>query len=85
LYKQQGGGYKGAKSESLPLVKWGKQDWQTKSGKKSSETGERYLPKKAIEALTPEEYRRTSEAKRRGTTQYVSQPSDIAEKTKRFR
>jgi len=27
------------------LKAWTKQDWGTKSGKKSSETGERYLPK----------------------------------------
>ncbi len=85
LYKEQGGGYKGAKKASNSLTQWGKQDWQTKSGKKSSETGERYLPKKAIQALTPEEYRRTSAAKRKGTTQYVQQPSDISEKTKRYR
>jgi hypothetical protein len=26
------------------LKAWGKQKWRTKSGKKSSETGERYLP-----------------------------------------
>ena len=31
------------------LRSWTKQEWGTKSGKKSSETGERYLPKKAIE------------------------------------
>ena len=30
------------------LKAWGKQKWRTKSGKKSSETGERYLPEKAI-------------------------------------
>ena len=33
------------------LKAWGKQKWRTKSGKKSSETGERYLPEKAIKAL----------------------------------
>ena len=32
------------------LKAWGKQKWRTKSGKKSSETGERYLPEKAIKA-----------------------------------
>ena len=35
------------------LKSWGKQKWKTKSGKKSSETGERYLPAKAIKALSP--------------------------------
>ena len=38
------------------LKAWGKQKWRTKSGKKSSVTGERYLPEKAIKALTPAEY-----------------------------
>jgi hypothetical protein len=38
------------------LKAWGDQKWTTKSGKKSSETGERYLPKKAIESLSPAEY-----------------------------
>lgn len=30
------------------LKDWGKQKWRTKSGKKSSVTGERYLPSAAI-------------------------------------
>jgi hypothetical protein len=39
LYKQLGGRYKGTKDNSL--TDWLKQDWRTKSGKPSSETGER--------------------------------------------
>ena len=38
---------KGQKS----LKKWTKQKWTTASGKKSSETGEVYAPKKTIESL----------------------------------
>ena len=34
------------------LKAWSKQKWRTKSGKPSSKTGERYLPEKAIKALT---------------------------------
>ena len=41
------------------------QKWRTKSGKKSSITGERYLPEKAIKALSNFEYRLTTKAKRR--------------------
>ena len=41
------------------LKAWGKQKWRTKSGKKSSETGERYLPEKAIKALSSAEYAAT--------------------------
>ena len=44
-----------AKSQES-LDNWTKQEWGTKSGKKSSETGERYLPKKAIAALSDSEY-----------------------------
>jgi hypothetical protein len=67
---------------------WTKQDWTTKSGKPSSKTGERYLPKAAIKSLTPAEYAATSSAKREGKKagkQFVSQPKAIAKKTARFR
>lgn len=70
------------------LKDWTKQDWRTKSGKNSSDTGERYLPAKAIASMSDEEYQRTSAAKRRGMRdgrQFVPQPKDIAEKTARFR
>jgi hypothetical protein len=40
------------KASQKSLKDWGSQDWRTKSGKKSSETGERYLPAKAIKALS---------------------------------
>ena len=70
------------------LKAWGDQKWQTKSGKKSSETGERYLPKKAIDALSPAEYAATTKAKRTGKAagkQFVAQPKSIAKKTSVFR
>ena len=70
------------------LKAWGEQKWTTKSGKKSSETGERYLPKKAIEALSPQEYAATTRAKRAGKAkgkQFVAQPKNIKEKIKPYR
>ena len=70
------------------LRKWTKQDWGTKSGKPSGETGERYLPKAAREALSPQEYAATTKAKREGTKrgrQFVKQPKAIAKKTARYR
>ena len=70
------------------LKKWGEQRWRTKSGKPSSKTGERYLPEKAIKALTASEYARTSEAKRKGTAagkQFVKQPKGIANKVRKYR
>ena len=70
------------------LSAWGKQKWRTKSGKKSSKTGERYLPEAAIKALSPAEYAATTRAKRKGTRkgkQHVKQPKNIAKKTRRYR
>ena len=55
-----------AKSQKS-LRAWTKQKWRTKSGKKSSETGERYLPEKAIKALSAQEYAATSKKKREDT------------------
>jgi hypothetical protein len=71
------------KKSQQSLKAWTKQKWRTKSGKKSSETGERYLPEKAIKALTPAEYAATTRAKRKGTAagkQFVAQPKRIAKK-----
>ena len=86
-YKDAGGRYKEPKKKSNKLSKWTKQKWKTKSGKPSSQTGERYLPEKAIASLSPKEYAATTEAKRKGTTagkQYVKQPKKIAKKTRRY-
>ena len=70
------------------LKRWTKQKWRTKSGQPSGKTGERYLPEKAIKALSPAEYAATTKAKREGTRagkQFVRQPKSIAKKTARFR
>jgi hypothetical protein len=70
------------------LKAWGDQKWTTKSGKKSSETGERYLPEKAIKALSSSEYAATTKAKRVGKAagkQFVAQPKNIAKKTAGYR
>ena len=87
-YKDAGGSYKGKKKKSNKLSKWTKQKWTTKSGKPSGKTGERYLPKKAIKALSSKEYAATTRAKRKGTAagkQFVKQPKRIAKKTRRYR
>ena len=76
------------KAPQKSLKDWSSQDWRTKSGKPSSETGERYLPAKAIKALTPAEYSATTRAKRETTAkgkQFSKQPKRIAEKIKGFR
>lgn len=87
-YKKAGGGYSGAKKSSNSLSKWSKQKWRTKSGKKSSKTGERYLPEKAIKSLSAREYARTTAKKRRDKAkgkQFSKQPKSIAKKTKAYR
>jgi hypothetical protein len=87
LYKKMGGKYSGPKKETS-LSKWTKQNWRTKSGKPSSETGERYLPEKAIKSLSSSEYAATTRAKREGTKkgkQFVAQPKSIAKKVAKYR
>lgn len=92
-YEKAGGGYSGPKTaKQKSLSKWTKEEWGTKSGKPSTQgskaTGERYLPKKARQALSAKEYAATSKAKREGTRQgrqFVAQPKKIAKKTARFR
>ena len=60
------------KKSQKSLKNWTKQKWRTKSGKKSSETGERYLPEKAIKSLSASEYaagtRRKRKAMKEGKT-----------------
>ncbi len=76
------------KAPQRSLKAWGDQKWRTKSGKRSSDTGERYLPSAAIKALSPAEYSRTTAAKRQGKAkgkQFVAQPEGIAKKVKPFR
>lgn len=76
------------KDPQQSLKDWTKQKWRTKSGKPSSETGERYLPEAAIKSLSSAEYAATTRAKREGKAegkQFVKQPDSIAKKTARFR
>ena len=80
-----------AKSQKS-LTDWTKQEWRTKSGKPSTQgskaTGERYLPKKAIKALSDKEYAATTKAKRAATKkgkQVAKQPKKIAKKTAKYR
>ena len=92
-YKKSGGGYSGGKTKAQKsLSKWTGEKWRTKSGKPSTQgpkaTGERYLPSKAIKALSASEYAATSRAKRAGTKQgrqFVAQPKSVAKKTARYR
>jgi len=76
------------KASQQSLKDWTAQKWRTKSGKRSSDTGERYLPEAAIKSLSPSEYAATTRAKRAGKAagkQFVKQPPKVASKTARFR
>jgi|TARA_Y100001938_G_C7907208_1_gene337681 hypothetical protein len=76
------------KKSQRSLKAWGKQKWRTKSGKKSSVTGERYLPSAAIKALSPAEYAASTRAKRKAKRkgkQVSKQPKRIAKKTAKYR
>jgi len=80
------------KKPQKSLKAWTKQKWRTKSGKPSTQgskaTGERYLPEKAIKALSSKEYAATTKAKRKGTKagkQFVAQPKKVKAKVKKYR
>jgi hypothetical protein len=80
------------KKSQKSLKKWTKEEWGTKSGKPSTQgkkaTGERYLPKKARQALSSKEYAATTKKKRADTKkgkQHSAQPKKIAKKTRSYR
>tara|TARA_R110000751_G_C13559010_1_gene457228 strand:+ start:58 stop:297 length:240 start_codon:yes stop_codon:yes gene_type:complete len=70
------------------LKNWTKQKWRTKSGKPSAKTGERYLPSKAIKAMSSSQYAATTKKKREDTKkgkQFSKQPKSAAKISKRYR
>ncbi len=74
------------------LLNWGKQKWRTKSGKPSTQgpkaTGERYLPARAIKAMSSSQYAASSKKKREDTAkgkQFSKQPKSARRIAKRFR
>ncbi len=92
-YEEAGGGYKGKKAApQKSLSKWSKAEWTTKSGKPSIQgpkaTGERYLPKKAIKAMSAKDYAATTKKKREDTAkgkQFSKQPKKAVSISKRHR
>ncbi len=81
-YKKRGGGYedRGPDQDDTDLHQWTEEDWGTKSGEASGDTGERYLPRKVRMLLTEDEYARSTRKKRDGDEQFVDQPEDVKEK-----
>ena len=83
-YKDAGGSYSGPKKSTNKLRKWSRQDWKY-AGKKGES---RYLPKKAIAALSPSERAATNRKKKADTRagkQFSKQPKSISNKTRRYR
>ena len=73
-------------------MNWTKQKWCTKSGKPSTQgpkaTGERYLPAKAIKAMSASQYAASSKKKREDTAkgkQFSKQPKSARRIAKRYR
>ena len=71
------------------LKKWGDQSWGTKSGGKSSVTGEPYFPKKAVEALKKKKLyakaKRQKVAATKKGKQYASYSPDIKKVVAQYR
>jgi len=80
------------KPSQQSLKDWTEQKWRTKSGKPSTQgpeaTGERYLPAKAIEAMSSSEYAATTAKKREDTKegkQFSKQPKKAATTARQYR
>jgi hypothetical protein len=87
-YQKRGGGYLGERDPHNHLLEWTDEEWGTKSGAESLQSGERYLPKAAREAMSVEEYARTTKAKKKDLAegkQFSAQPQDVAAKASRVR
>ena len=79
---------KNLSQKQVNLIAWIKQKWKTKSGKKSSLTGERYLPEKAIKTLKKSDYKFTSKLKIKALKkgkQYSKQPNFIVDQVRKYR
>jgi len=80
------------KKSQQSLKDWTAQKWRTKSGKPSTQgseaTGERYLPEKAIKAMSSSEYAASTKKKREDTAkgrQHSKQPKKAAETARKYR
>ena len=80
------------KPSQQSLKDWTEQKWRTKSGKPSTQgseaTGERYLPEKAISAMSSSEYAATTAKKREDTKkgkQFSKQPKKAANTARQYR
>ncbi|WP_070155709.1 hypothetical protein [Sphingobium phenoxybenzoativorans] len=89
-YKRRGGGYEesGFARDETDLHQWTQEDWGTRSGAQSGESGERYLPREIRALLTEDEYARSTAKKRKDGAkgrQHSAQPKDVREKVARIK
>ncbi|SDY65488.1 DUF5872 domain-containing protein [Citreimonas salinaria] len=86
-YKRRGGGYAddGPDQEETHLHEWTEEEWGTKSGEESLESGERYLPKEVRLLLTEDEYDRSTQRKKGTSGQFSGQPEDVKRKAAKIR
>jgi hypothetical protein len=86
-YKRRGGGYTddSPDQKDTDLHQWTEEDWGTKSGAPSAQSGERYLPRKVRMLLTQDEYARSTRDKKQGDSQFVDQPDDVRDKVARIK
>lgn len=84
VYKQRGGTYVGKKSRDNSLAQWTREDW----GYVNDKPGNRYLPMKVREELTPAEVRTENIRKKSATRngkQRASYSSSVAAKLRKSR
>lgn len=90
-YKARGGDFDddGPDQSETDLNAWTEEDWGTKSGGKSTSSGERYLPKAVRMVLTEDEYERSTAKKKsdshEGDEQFSDQPGDVREKVAKIK
>ncbi len=86
-YKRAGGGYRGKRDSEIHLARWTAEDWGTRSGARTRDTGERHLQKAARDSLTEAEHAETTAKKRADRAagrQHSPQPGASSDPTKSF-
>jgi hypothetical protein len=84
-YKSAGGKYKGKKSKSNSLTKWGKEKWDYISPRSRKTKRGRYLPEKVRQSLTPSEKRRENRKKGSKRGKWISYSRSVSKKMRKYK
>ena len=84
-YKSAGGKYKGKKSKSNSLTKWGKEKWDYISPRSRKTKRGRYLPEKVRRSLTPSEKRRENRKKGSKRGKWISYSRSVSKKMRKYK